>query len=63
MSTFRKPPTAYLFYMAFRRPELKMQEPCMNFAQLTYTIADEWHNMSEEEKMPYIQLAQMGGEN
>jgi hypothetical protein len=61
--TLKPPPTAYLFYIALCRPAMKLENPGMNFSELTYMIADEWHLMTNEEKKPYFDLVEMSGEN
>jgi high mobility group protein B1 len=54
----KHPVSAYLFYAADRRPELKKENPNLSFGELTRTIAKEWEKSSHAIREPYIQKAQ-----
>lgn len=49
----KRPASAYLFFAAERRPQLKQERPDMGFGELTSTIAAEWKQMSKAEKKRY----------
>ncbi len=50
--------SAYLFYAAERRPELKKEDPTLPFGDLTQQIAAEWKQMIKEDKIEkYKQLS------
>lgn len=53
----KHPISAYLYYASYRRPLLKLERPDFGFGELTKTIAEEWNEMSEKDKGPYIALA------
>lgn len=50
--------SAYLFYAAERRPQLKATRPELGFGELTHTIAEEWKAMTDIQKQKYIALAE-----
>lgn len=51
--------SAYILYAGLRRPELKSLKPDYSFAQLVAQIRQEWESMSEIEKQPYKNLADL----
>jgi hypothetical protein len=51
--------SAYLFYAAERRPQLKASNPELGFGELTKTIADEWKAMTDVQKQKYTAFAQL----
>ncbi len=52
--------SAYLYFASERRPELKKENPDMSFGDLTKTIAGEWKELSEKDKMQYNDKAKAG---
>ena len=55
----KRPINGYLAFSSVRRPQLKMSDPQLGFADLTKKIATEWHEMSAEEKIPYNKISDM----
>ena len=51
--------SGYMAYGLKRRPELKDVVPEITFRDLTEQIAGEWNRLSEEEKKPYLKIAEI----
>ena len=49
----KKTRSSYFFWCMQRRPELKEENPDLNFRTLYQQIGQEWRNMSVEERAPY----------
>lgn len=50
----RPPLTGYVRYLNSRRENLKNENPNLTFPDITKILAQEWANLSPEEKQPYL---------
>ena len=55
----KRPMSGYMAYGLKRRPEIKASMPGITFADLTKQVAGEWDILSEDEKKPYLKIAEM----
>jgi len=49
----------YLYYAAHRRPLLYAEDPTMPFGTATQTIVNEWSDMTDEEKEPFVKSSDL----
>ncbi|XP_055380442.1 high mobility group protein 20A [Condylostylus longicornis] len=54
----RPPLTGYVRYMNERREKLKPDYPDKSHIEMTKIIADEWSRLNEQEKLPYLKVAE-----
>jgi len=50
----KKPSTAYMYFLSEKRPEYKEKYEGMSLIELLRKIANEWKQLSDEEKKPYV---------
>ena len=53
----RRSISAYMYYAAERRPELKRDQPNLGFGDLTKTIAVEWKSLSPKNQGKWLAMA------
>lgn len=54
----RRPQCAFFFYIADRRASLREEQPGLKAMDTGRVLGDEWNKLTEEEKVPYQELAQ-----
>jgi hypothetical protein len=50
--------TAYIFFCTEQRPVLKEEDPDLNTKEITSRLGAKWKSLSEDDKSPYIKLAE-----
>jgi hypothetical protein len=50
--------TAYMAYSAKRRPEVRESDPTLSFKERAKIVAEEWREMSEAERAPFVMVAE-----
>lgn len=54
----KKPKSAFLFFSSDRRSSLRQEQPDLNMLDVSRVLGEEWNHLTEEEKQPYLQMAQ-----
>jgi len=49
----KRPTTAYFFFAADRRPEVKEQNPSYSITQVASALGEIWRSFDDEDKVPY----------
>jgi len=58
----KRPKTAYIFYCSDQRAKVKEEDPSLKFGDIAKKLSSQWKEMSEEEKDPYVKMAQQDKE-
>ena len=53
----KQPVTAYILYFRERVPECKEKHPACTYPELTCLIAQEWKDLPQSQKDPYVEKA------
>ena len=51
-----KPVASYFIFVSDRRESLSIAHPDMSFSEMLKAASQEWRNMSEEQRAPYVAL-------
>eukprot|EP00695_Tsukubamonas_globosa_P003436 TRINITY_DN631_c0_g1_i4.p2 TRINITY_DN631_c0_g1~~TRINITY_DN631_c0_g1_i4.p2 ORF type:complete len:140 (-),score=64.84 TRINITY_DN631_c0_g1_i4:231-590(-) len=54
----KKPLSAYMFFCADKRPEVKEEQPDLKPPQVLKALGEKWREISEEDKKPYEKKAE-----
>jgi hypothetical protein len=53
----KRPITAYFYFAADKRPEIKKENPDYGITQIAQVIGEHWRNLDDEDKHPFEELA------
>ncbi|EAY08175.1 HMG box family protein [Trichomonas vaginalis G3] len=52
------PKSPYIFFCQEKRPQVKEENPGIAFGDIAKKLGEMWKNLSEEEKKPYMEMAE-----
>lgn len=53
----KRPITAYFYFAAEKRPEIKEKNPSFGITQIAALIGEQWRNLEDDDKCPYEEQA------
>merc|ERR1719447_1117927 len=53
----KRPITAYFFFAADRRPEIRAENPGCSITEVASLIGEQWRKLDDEDKHPYEEKA------
>ena len=54
----KKAISAYFFYIKERRDSITKEQPNLNNKEIVKKMSEEWNNLSDDKKKPYVQKAE-----
>jgi hypothetical protein len=58
----KRPKTGYIFFSAEERVKVKEDNPSLGFGDITKQVSAKWKEMTDDDKEPYLKLAQQDKE-